>query len=113
MADEAYLWLLVGLGFLATYALRIGGVLIAGRIRPDGAAIGWINAVAVAIAAGLGVRVIVSPGGALAETPTLFRLVSLAIAFVIFFGFGRNVLLGMAAGVVAFGSLLLMQAGGF
>ena len=110
--DNAYLWSLVGLGFAATYGLRLAGVLIAGRIQPDGAAIAWINAVAVAIAAGLGVRVILWPGGALAETPMLFRLVALAIAFVIFYGFGRNVLLGMLACVLAFGSLLVMQAGG-
>lgn len=112
MADEAYLWGLVGLGFAATLALRVGGVLIAGRVRPDGAFVAWVNAVAVAIAAGLGFRVIVWPGGALADTPMLFRAVALAIAFIIFFGFGRNVLLGLLAGVLAFASLLIVEAGG-
>lgn len=109
MSDGAlspYLVMLAGAA--VTYVWRGLGVLLAGRVRPDGAVLDWIGCVAFALLAGLIARMIVLPIGPLAATGLGARLAAAGIALAIFFLLRRSVLLGVLAGAV---SLVMLSWG--
>lgn len=100
-------WGLVLAAIAATYLWRFLGVALTRHIDPDGAAFRWVSAVAYAMLAGLVARLLLLPSGALAETALWIRLAATAIAFAAFFLAGRNLPLGLAAGV---GTFMLLAA---
>ena len=109
--NEIGLWLLLILAIGATYAWRGLGVVISGRINPEGEAFRIVSCVAYALLAGLISRMIVLPTGALAETPVFDRVLAAIVGVGVFFLFKRNVLLGTFAGVAVFFVLSVMRAG--
>jgi branched-subunit amino acid transport protein len=101
LQDHAALWpfVLLAAGAVVTYAWRALGVVLSGRIDPDGAAFEWAACVAFALLAGLVARMIVLPMGIVAETALLDRLLATAAAIGAYFGLSRrNMLIGVAAG---------------
>ncbi|HAT87649.1 AzlD domain-containing protein [Cohaesibacter gelatinilyticus] len=92
-------------GMLPTEVWRWLGVAFAGRLRDDSEWILLARAVANALVAGVIARLILFPSGALMEVPVWIRLASVGIALVIYFGFGRNLFLGVFSGA---GSLMLL-----
>lgn len=108
--NEIGLWPLLILAIGATYVWRGLGVVISGRINPEGEAFKAVSCVAYALLAGLISRMIVLPAGALAETPAFDRVVSAVVGVGVFFLFKRNVLLGTFAGVAVFFALSLIRA---
>ncbi|MCH9052482.1 MAG: AzlD domain-containing protein [Proteobacteria bacterium] len=109
--NEIGLWYLLFLAIAATYVWRGLGVVISGRIDPEGEAFKIVSCVAYALLAGLISRMIVLPTGALAETPTFDRVFSVIVGIGVFFLFKRNVLLGTFGGVAVFFVLSVMRAG--
>ncbi len=106
------LWGLLVLVSLSTYIWRAGGVLIAARIDPTGALSQWFACVAYGMLAGLISRIMLMPVGILAETPLADRLVALAIGFVLFFAFKRNMLPGTLSATGVFLVLATLRANG-
>lgn len=100
------LWAIVLLSGLATYVWRALGVAIAGRVSPDSEAFRLFACVAYAMLAGLIARMMVLPEGVLAETPLAVRLIAIGAAVTVFFGFRRNLPLGVATGVGVFAVLI-------
>jgi branched-subunit amino acid transport protein len=92
------LWLLIGLAAAVTYGWRAAGVLLGRKIDVDSRAFRWASAVAYALLAGLVARMIVLPEGPLAATDLASRLAAAAAA--VFFLTRRNLLLGVATGMV-------------
>lgn len=93
-------------GALVTYAWRGLGVLLSGRIDPDGPLFAWTACVAYALLAALIARMIVLPRGDLADTAALDRLFAAGLALGCFFLLTRrNILLSVAAGS---GTLVLL-----
>ena len=109
--NEIGLWDLLILAIAATYVWRGLGVVISGRIDPEGEAFKIVSCVAYALLAGLISRMIVLPTGALAETPTFDRVFSVIVGIGVFFLFKRNVLLGTFGGVAVFFVLSVMRTG--
>ena len=109
--NEIGLWPLLILAIAATYVWRGLGVVISGRINPEGEAFRIVSCVAYALLAGLISRMIVLPTGALAETPVFDRVFSAIVGIGVFFLFKRNVLLGTFGGVAVFFVLSVMRAG--
>lgn len=105
MADWR-LWAIVLLSGLATYVWRALGVAVAGRISPDSEAFRLFACVAYAMLAGLIARMILLPEGVLTETPLAVRLIAIGAAVAVFFGFRRNLPLGVTAGVGMFALLI-------
>lgn len=98
--------ILLAAGAVVTYAWRAVGVLLSGRIDPDGAVFAWVACVAFALLAGLVARMIVLPMGIVAETALLDRLLAAGAALAAFFLLSRrNMLVGVAAGS---GTLILL-----
>lgn len=105
MADLALLVLACGIG---TYLWRGAGLLISRRVRVDSQFFVWAGCVAYAMIAGLTVRIMLLPGGTLAQTHLWERLVACAIALAIYFAVRRNLFVGIATGfavLVALSSL--------
>lgn len=102
--------LIITLAAIASYASRGLGALLSGRISPDSAVVDWITCVTYALMAGMVVRMIALPIGALTTTPDWMRLVSTVIGLAVFFTSRRNVAAGVAAGSLTL-ALLTWQAG--
>jgi len=77
-ADLALLLLI-----LAGVALRGGGMVVAGRLRPDHPAVRWAASVALATLAAFVFASVFAPTGALAGIPFAARLAGLAAALAV------------------------------
>ena len=95
------LWILVVASALGTYAWRGLGVLLSGRIKVNSELFNWVACVAYAMVAGLISRIVLMPGGMLAETALAERLIACAAALVAYYASRRNLFLGVGAGVAA------------
>jgi len=93
-------WLLIGLGAVVTFASRMVGVLLAGRVAAAESLLRWVVCVAYALLAGLVSRMMVQPIGPLAHTAPLDRLIGVIMGLAVWWLFRRNVLLGVLAGTV-------------
>lgn len=76
---------LVAVAILGTYGWRFMGVLVAGRIEEGSPLFGWITCVAYAIAAGLMMKLLVLPTGALANASSMDRAIAFTIAIAVFY----------------------------
>lgn len=105
MAD---IWLLVTACAVATYLWRGLGALLSDRIRVDGEAFIWVTCVAYAMVAGLISRIMLMPSGLLATSLLADRIAASVIAVLAYRRSGRNLFIGVGAGVLsvlAFGAL--------
>ncbi|MQX36685.1 AzlD domain-containing protein [Roseospira navarrensis] len=88
-------------GAAVTYGWRWLGTTLAGRLRSDSAFMRWCGCVAHGLLAALIARMVVLPVGPLEGTPLAARLGGVAVALVVFFALGRNILLAVMAGAGA------------
>lgn len=93
------------IGFLAHEPWRWAGLVLGRNVTLDSEIFHWVRAVATALVAGLVVRLIFFPTGALAETALGLRLAALAAGSLVFLAAGRSLGAGVAAG--AMGLLVL------
>lgn len=101
-------FLIITAAALASYASRALGTVLSGRIRADSPVIEWITAVTYALMAGLVVRMIVLPVGALAGTPDWARLGAAGIGLAVFFAARKSVAFGVLAGSLALAGFALL-----
>lgn len=113
MSNELGAWPFLLLAIAATYVWRGLGVVLSTRIDPQGAVFQWVTCVSYAMLAGLISRMILMPLGILAEVPLTERLAAVAVAFVVFFGWRRRVLAGVAAGTVVLVLLVAARENGW
>ena len=106
MDSETSVLVLVAAAVVGTYVWRFAGVLVAGHIKEGSPFFVWITCVAYAIAAGLMMKLLVLPTGALASTTLIDRLLSFALATAVFFVAKRRLVPALATGVVSFFVLL-------
>lgn len=112
--DAATWWPLAAVAVAAgvTYAWRALGVILSGRIDPQGPVFEWAACITYALMAGLVARMIVLPRGPLADTLLSDRLLAVAATLVAFFLLSRrNLLLGVAVGAVALAALTWLRGG--
>jgi len=86
-------------------------MLISGRVGMDSEFFIWAGCVAYAMIAGLAVRILLLPTGALAATPLPERLIACALALIVYFSSRRNLFVGIATGFVALVTLVAMRRG--
>ena len=92
-------YLVLGLvGFLAHEPWRWAGLLLGKNLSVDSEVFLWVRAVATALVAGLVVRLIFFPSGALLGVALPLRLLALAIGVAVFLASRRNLGAGVAAG---------------
>lgn len=97
-------------GWLATDVWRFLGVYLGGRITDDSDLLVLVRAIATALVAAVIANLVVSPSGALADTPLLLRLGASAAGFTAYLLIGHRILLGiivaeavLIAGIVMLG----------
>jgi branched-subunit amino acid transport protein len=76
-------WWFILVGAVVTYAWRGAGVALSGRIDPNSALMRWTSCVAYALLAGLIARLIVSPTGAVGDTPLWMRLGAVVVTVIV------------------------------
>ncbi|MEQ1650375.1 MAG: AzlD domain-containing protein [Hyphomicrobiaceae bacterium] len=86
------------------------GLAIGKNISEDSAAFLWVRFVATALVAGLVMRLILFPAGALQTITLPLRLAALAVGVIAFFLLGRSLGLGIAAGAA---TVLAVRLAGF
>jgi branched-subunit amino acid transport protein len=109
---EATPWFVLTLCIGATFIWRALGVGVASRIDPNGALFQWFSCVAYAMLAGLITRILVFPVGTLEQTETTDRVIAMAVGFVLFFAFNRNVFVGTIGAFMVFMALAYMRSSG-
>ena len=82
----------------ATYASRAAGAFLSGKIGTESAVIDWITCVTYALLAGLVVRMIWMPVGALAATPDWMRFAAAGTGLLVFVIARKSVGFGVLSG---------------
>jgi branched-subunit amino acid transport protein len=103
------LWLVVIAAALGTYLWRGLGVLLSGRIKVNSELFNWVACVAYAMVAGLISRIVIVPGGMLAQTALAERLLACALAVAAYYLSRRNLLVGVGAGVAAIMAMVALH----
>jgi hypothetical protein len=95
-------------GFLVHEPWRWLGYTLGSGIDADSEIFRWVRAVATALVAGLVMRIVIFPPGALAGVPAWLRLASFAAGIAIFYASRRNLGIGILGGaaVMVAGRLL-------
>lgn len=89
---------IITLAALATYASRVLGTVLSGKISTESAMIDWITCVTYALLAGLVVRMIWMPIGTLATVPDWMRFAAAATGLSVFMLTRKNVGFGVLSG---------------
>lgn len=106
-----YLFIAVA-GYAATNLWRWLGVLAARRVDETSEALRWVRAVSTALVAGLVARIVLFPVGAMALAPLPGRLGAVAVGFGVFMLLGRNVFIGILAGLAVLVVVTAWATGG-
>jgi len=88
----------ITLAGIATYASRALGAYLSGKVGTQSPVIDWITCVTYALLAGLVVRMIWMPIGALAATPDWMRFTAAGTGLAVFALTRKNVGLGVLGG---------------
>ena len=104
-AIETWWWpwlFILAAGWLANDMWRFLGVAFSGRLTETSPVFAYVKAVATALVAGVIAQLILYPTGDLAATSATLRLGGVAIGFAAFRLARQHILVGVAAGEVAF-----------
>lgn len=93
--------LIVAIAFLAHEPWRWLGLYVGRDLDIDGALFRWVRAVATAMVAGLVMRLLIFPAGALAAVPMAIRLFAFAAGIAVFYMARRNLAAGVVGGLAA------------
>lgn len=99
---DATPWLALVLGVIVTVAWRFAGVVVSGRIDPEGSVFLWVQSVAYAMLAALVARMVVFPTGPLEDTLLWHRVAAGAMAVLIFHLTRRRLLIAVTSGITLF-----------
>ena len=108
--DNSSAFVFVIAAIAGTYAWRFAGVLVAGRIEEGSPFFVWVSCVAYAIAAGLMMKLLIFPSGALAESALTDRMIAFALAVIVFFASKRKLVPALTTGILFFFFLLWFRA---
>ncbi len=98
-------------GFLPSEIWRWASVFLVKGLSEDAEVLVWVRAVATALLAGVVAKLLLSPSGALAVIPGLWRWIALSCGFAAFFALRRSILAGVIVGeAVLIGAGFLAQA---
>ena len=93
--------LIVVMALVANEPWRWVGLWVGRDLDIDGEAFRWVRAVATAMVAGLVMRLLVFPAGALADVPAALRFGAFAAGLAVYLAAGRSLAAGVATGSVA------------
>ena len=92
---------------------RWAGALVGRNINPESEVFAWVRAVSAAIVAGLVMRMLVFPSGALTDVSLALRGVALFAGLAGYFLTGRRLGLGIASGLVVLLAGMLFKPRGW
>jgi branched-subunit amino acid transport protein len=98
--------LVITLVAIVSYIPRGLGAFLSGHIDAEGSLVEWITCIAYALMAGLVVRMIVLPIGALVATPLWMRLGAVGFGLIVFYATRKSIGLGVLCGSLALTALV-------
>jgi len=115
MTESIPLWpfVIMAAGAAATYFWRALGVVLSGRIEPQGKLFEWIACIAYALLSALIARMILLPSGPLAEVPLAERIGAAILGLTVFFLTRRSMALGVVSAVAALMALSWARSAGY
>jgi len=99
-------YVIITLVAIVTYIPRGLGAFLSGHIDADSSLVEWITCIAYALMAGLVVRMLVLPIGALTDTSIWVRLGAVAVGLMVFYGTRKSIGLGVLAGSLSLALLV-------
>jgi hypothetical protein len=87
-------------GFLPSEIWRWLSVFLVKGLSEESEILVWVRAVATALLAGVVAKLLLTPNGALAVVPSLWRWGALGAGFIAYFVFRRSVMAGVIVGEV-------------
>lgn len=84
------------------------GLLLGRNLSVDSSLFIWVRAVSTALVAGLVMRLLLFPAGALADVPLAWRLLAGMAGVAAFFAAGRSLAVGVLVGAALFLSLIVI-----
>lgn len=101
-------WITFAAAVLATYCWRFAGVLIGNRIETQHPVFEWFTCLAYSVMGALVARTVFLPNGLLTTVDLWKRVLSISVAFLFFFRFGRRLWIGIIAGETMFIFLVML-----
>ncbi|MEK9724149.1 MAG: AzlD domain-containing protein [Rhodospirillaceae bacterium] len=92
------------------FAVRVAGVAISGRVRPDTPLFDGFACIGQAMVGGIVVGAIFLPASPLGDALLIDRTAAVGIAIAVYFLLGRRILVGTLTGVVVLALLGLWRA---
>ncbi|MBU2533929.1 MAG: AzlD domain-containing protein [Alphaproteobacteria bacterium] len=92
--------LITAIALVAHESWRWAGALLGRRVRETDAAFVWVRYVSAALVAGLTMRLVLFPAGVLGEIDSHVRVISLAMAAIVYVLARNNLGLGILSGSV-------------
>ena len=99
-------------GFLPSEIWRWLSVFLVKGLSEDSQVLVWVRAVATALLAGVVAKLLLSPSGALAVVPSIWRWSALGTGFAAYFAVRRSVVAGVVAGEAVLIAAGFVYAGG-
>lgn len=101
--DISGVLIILAVALIAHEPWRWLGAYLGRSLSPDDEIFLWVKAVSTALVAGLVMRLVLFPAGALVAIPLGVRLAALAFGVAVFYLVRRNMLVGIVAGCTAIG----------
>ena len=102
MIDNQTIILAIVVSSIATYFCRSMGVLFSTRLRIDSWIFDWIKCISIGIIVAVISKIIIFPEGILKSTSQISRLLATICLIIIYYFFGKNILISVSLGTVVF-----------
>jgi branched-subunit amino acid transport protein len=108
--DLAALLVIIAVALIAHEPWRWLGAYLGRSLSPEDEIFRWVKAVSTALIAGLVMRLVIFPIGAMAATPLSARLAALIVGVLCFYLARRNLLVGILAGCATIGLVSVLAS---
>ncbi len=102
MIDNQTIMLAIIVSSIATYFCRSMGVIFSSRLRIDSWIFDWIKCISIGIIVAVISKIIIFPEGILENTSKISRFLATVSLVIIYYFFGKNVLLSVSLGTAIF-----------
>ena len=102
MIDNQTIILAIIVSSLATYLCRSMGVIFSSKLRVDSWIFDWIKCISIGIIVAVISKIILFPEGVLESTSQITRLLSTICLIIIYYFFGKNILISVSLATTLF-----------
>ena len=102
MINNEIIILAIFVSALATYLCRLCGVLFASKLNENSWLFDWIKCISIGVIVAVISKIIFFPEGILEDTSNISRLLATTSMILLYYFFGKNILLSVTLGTAIF-----------